>query len=104
MPQQDGKARMEWHSTRKGCSMLPFLGKGDITVLGLDGQVVRRHPTNDMLPTNLAFALPGKHRIHITEYEHGQMESLAVDCDGLPLWDGRKREMTREAHESTARG
>jgi gluconolactonase len=88
----------------KGLLYAAVFGQGDITVLGLDGQVVRRLPTNDMLPTNLAFTLPGEHRIHITEYEHGQMESLEVDCDGLPLWDGRKREMTREAHESTARG
>ena len=64
-------------------------GQGDITVLGRDGQVVRRLATNDMLPTNLAFALPGQKRIHITEYEHGQMESLDVGCDGLKLWDGR---------------
>lgn len=75
-----------------GLLYVAVFGQGDITVLGLDGQVVRRLPTNDMLPTNLAFALPGSTSIHITEYEHGQMESLHVECDGLPLWDGRRRE------------
>ena len=38
-------------------------GWGDVTVLGRDGQVVRRIETRGMPPTNLAFALPGEHRI-----------------------------------------
>lgn len=82
-----------------GLLYVAVFGQGDITVLGLDGQVVRRLPTCDMLPTNLAFALPGSTRIYITEYEHGQMETLPVDSDGLPLWDGRKPPITEEPHE-----
>jgi gluconolactonase len=72
-----------------GLLYVAVFGQGDITVLDRDGQVVRRLATNDMLPTNLAFALPGQRRIHITEYEHAQMEALDVECDGLVLWDGR---------------
>jgi gluconolactonase len=64
-------------------------GQGDVTVLGRDGQVVRRIATSGMLPTNLAFALPGTHRIHVTEYKNAQMETFDVDCDGLGLWNGR---------------
>jgi gluconolactonase len=73
--------------------------QGDVTVLGRDGKVVRRLPTLGSLPTNVAFALPGNHRIHVTEYENGQMETFAVDADGLPLWDGRRREVRKEVHE-----
>ena len=73
--------------------------QGDVTVLGRDGKVVRRLPTLGMLPTNVAFALPGQKRIHVTEYEKGQMETFAVDADGLPLWDGRGREVRKEVHE-----
>jgi hypothetical protein len=66
-------------------------------VLGRDGEVVKRIPTQGKLPTNVAFALPGQRRIHVTEYEYGQMETLGVDCDGFPLWDGRKRNLRRES-------
>jgi gluconolactonase len=75
-----------------GLLYVAVFGQGDVTVLGLDGEVVRRIRTDDMMPTNLAFALPGEHRIHVTEYEHAQMEAFTVDCDGLRLWDGRKDE------------
>ena len=33
-----------------------------------------------------------KRRIHVTEFQNGQMEVFPVSRDGLPLWDGRKRE------------
>ena len=56
---------------------------------GLDGKVVKRIATQGMLPTNLAFALPGNRSIFVTEYEHAQVEIFPVDCDGLRLWDGR---------------
>lgn len=65
-------------------------GQKDITVLGQSGQVVRRIPTAGQLPTNVAFGLPGQRRLHITEYEHGQMETISVPADGLPLWDGKQ--------------
>lgn len=86
-----------------GLLYVAVFGQGDVTVLGLNGQLVRRFPTDDKLPTNLAFALPGEHRIHVTEYQHGRMETIDVDCDGLALWDGRKREtradLREESHE-----
>jgi gluconolactonase len=72
-----------------GLLFVAVFGQGDITVLSLRGEVVRRIPTSGLLPTNVAFALPQEHRIHVTEYEHGQMETFPVDCDGLRLWDGR---------------
>jgi hypothetical protein len=36
----------------------------------------------------VAFALPGRRRLHITEYEFGQMETVEVPADGLALWNG----------------
>ena len=65
-------------------------GQGDITVLDRGGQVTNRMKTAGMLPTNVAFALPGEHRIYVTEYEHAQVEIFPVKCDGLPLWNGSK--------------
>jgi gluconolactonase len=63
-------------------------GQRDVTVLGTDGNVVQRIPTAGILPTNLAFALPGRKQIYITEYELGQMEIVDVLTDGLPLFTG----------------
>ena len=65
-------------------------GQRDVTVLGRDGAVVERIPTRGKLPTNVAFALPGRRRIHVTEYEFGQLEAFDVAADGLPLWAGPK--------------
>lgn len=73
-----------------GLLYVAVFGQGDVAVLGLDGQVTTRISTSGVLPTNLAFPLKGQRRIHVTEYQYGQMESFPVDCDGLPLWDGRK--------------
>jgi gluconolactonase len=64
-------------------------GQRDVTVLGKDGAVVERLATSGKLPTNIAFALPGRRRIHVTEYEHGQMEIFDVPTDGLSLWTGK---------------
>lgn len=72
-----------------GLLYVTVFGQGDVTVLGLNGEVVRRISTNGMLPTNVAFALPNEHRIHVTEYEHRHMETFPVNCNGLRLWDGR---------------
>jgi gluconolactonase len=63
-------------------------GQRDVTVLGKRGDVVQRIPANGKLPTNVAFALPGKKKLHITEYEFGQMELVDVSADGVPLFDG----------------
>ena len=71
-----------------GLLYVAVYGQGDITVLGAGGEVVERIATQGMLPTNVAFALPGQRRIHITEYQLGQMESIPVKRDGLRLWDG----------------
>ncbi|MHB1936653.1 MAG: SMP-30/gluconolactonase/LRE family protein [Acidobacteriaceae bacterium] len=73
-----------------GLLYVAVFGQGDVTVLGRDGEVVQRMPTRGTLPTNVAFALPGQHRLHVTEYQCGQMETFFVDCDGLPLWNGQK--------------
>jgi gluconolactonase len=69
-------------------------GQRDVTVLGKNGEVVERIPTSGKLPTNLAFALPGRKRIHVTEYEFGQLEVFDVAADGLPLWTGPKASST----------
>jgi gluconolactonase len=63
-------------------------GQRDVTVLGTKGEVVERIPTAGKLPTNAAFALPGRKRIHVTEYEFGQLEAFDVTTDGLPLCTG----------------
>jgi gluconolactonase len=63
-------------------------GQRDVTVLGTDGTVCERIGTSGILPTNLAFALPGRKRIHITEYELGQMEIVDVPTDGWALFSG----------------
>jgi gluconolactonase len=63
-------------------------GQHDVTVLGRGGNVVERIRTGGNLPTNVAFALPGRKRIHVTEYELGQVEAFDVPTDGLPLWTG----------------
>ncbi len=65
-------------------------GQHDVTVLGRQGEVVERIRTAGNLPTNVAFALPGRKRIHVTEYEFGQVEAFDVATDGLPLWTGPK--------------
>lgn len=72
----------------EGLLYVAVFGQKDVTVLGKKGEVVQRIPTAGKLPTNVAFALPGQKRLHITEYEFGQMETVAVPVDGLPLWDG----------------
>ncbi len=73
-----------------GLLYIAVFGQGDITVLGKSGEVDQRISTHGRLPTNVAFALPGERRIHVTEYEYGQMETFASAVDGLALWDGRR--------------
>jgi gluconolactonase len=71
-----------------GRLFVAVFGQQDVTVLGKTGAVVERIPTAGKLPTNVAFALPGRRRIHVTEYELGQLEAFDVTSDGLPLWTG----------------
>jgi gluconolactonase len=75
-----------------GLLYVAVFGQGDITVLDTNGAVAQRIPTQGILPTNVAFALPGEHRIHVTEYQYGQIEVFPVSRDGLRLWNGNKRE------------
>jgi gluconolactonase len=63
-------------------------GQRDVTVLDRAGDVAARIETAGKLPTNVSFALPGRRRIHVTEYEFGQIEAFDVPCDGLSLWSG----------------
>jgi gluconolactonase len=60
-------------------------GQGDITVLGRDGQVVRRMRTVGAMPTNLAFGPKGEKKIYVTEVASGSVEIIDVDTGGLPL-------------------
>jgi gluconolactonase len=78
-----------------GLLYVAVFGQGDITVLGTKGDVVNRISTQGRLPTNVAFALPGQHRLHVTDFEYGQMEVFPMSCDGLPLWDGVTRQRVR---------
>jgi gluconolactonase len=61
-------------------------GQGDVTVLGREGQLVKRIATSGILPTNLAFAANGPNRIYVTEYAAGQIEMFDVSTGGLPLY------------------
>jgi gluconolactonase len=72
----------------RGLLYVAVFGQGDVTVLGLDGKVMKRIATQGMLPTNLAFALPGERSIYVTEYQHAQIEVFSVESDGLGLWGG----------------
>ena len=83
-----------------GLLYVAVFGQGDVTVLGLNGEVVDRIPTHGLLPTNVAFALPGEHRIHVTEFQHGQVEVFPVSRNGLPLWNGNKQNMTAKQERS----
>jgi gluconolactonase len=63
-------------------------GQHDLLVLDKEGKVIERIESLGNLPTNVAFALPGKKQIAVTEYEHGQLEMYDTPTDGLPLWTG----------------
>ncbi len=80
-----------------GLLYVAVFGQGDVTVLGLNGEVVERISTHGLLPTNVAFALPGQHRICVTEFQYGQVEAFPVRRDGLRLWDGAKEKHARSA-------
>ena len=82
----------------EGLLYVAVFGQKDVTVLGRRGELVQRISTAGKLPTNVAFALPGQKRLHITEYEFGQMETVEVAAEGLPLWDGvTSEELKRRA-------
>jgi gluconolactonase len=60
-------------------------GQRNVTVLGPNGKVVRRIPTEGVYPSNLAFGPDGGNSIYVTEDEFGVLETLYVGTDGLPL-------------------
>jgi gluconolactonase len=62
--------------------------QGDVTVLGPDGSVVRRIPTDGNFPTNVCFGPPGSGKMYVTEDQKGTMEVFDVDTDGLALYTG----------------
>lgn len=64
------------------------VGQGDVTVLGTDGEVVNRIPTEGSFPTNLAFGPPGSQKIFVTEDAVGTLEVFDVGVDGASLYDG----------------
>jgi gluconolactonase len=61
-------------------------GQGNITVLGSDGKVVRRHLTEGIWPTNLHFGAPGENCIYVTEAQTGTVQIIEVGTDGFPLY------------------
>jgi len=61
-------------------------GQGDVTVLGQDGNVVRRIRTEGGKPTNCVFGLPGTNTLYVTDVEFGALEALDVGTDGLALY------------------
>jgi gluconolactonase len=85
-----------------GLLYVAVFGQGDVTVLGLNGEVVDRIRTHGLLPTNVAFALPRERRIHVTEFQHGQVEVFPVSRDGLRLWDGTRQKHDRQNSERAA--
>jgi gluconolactonase len=67
-------------------------GQGDVTVLGINGEVVRRIKTEGSLPTNCAFGPKGSKKLYVTEDEFGTMEVFDVETDGYPLFTGKRKE------------
>jgi gluconolactonase len=61
-------------------------GQSDITVLGKDGKVVRRIPTEGSTPTNCAFGPKGSEKLYVTIWGEGRMEMFDVGTDGFPLY------------------
>jgi gluconolactonase len=67
-------------------------GQGDVTVLGKDGEVVKRIKTEGTLPTNCAFGPDGSNKLYVTETELGTLEVFDVGTDGLHLYTGLRRD------------
>jgi gluconolactonase len=71
---------------RDGNLYIAVFGQQEVVVLAPDGSTVKRIRTEGMLPTNVAFGLPGQKRIYVTECEFGQVEIFDVEVDGADLW------------------
>jgi len=63
--------------------------QGDVTVLGKEGEVVKRIKTKGRMPTNCAFGPKRSKKLYVTEDELGTMEVFDVGTDGFPLYTGR---------------
>ena len=61
-------------------------GQGTVTVLGSDGNVLRRHDTDGLWPTNLHFGEAGEKSIYVTEAQTGTVQIIEVGTDGFPLY------------------
>ena len=64
------------------------VGQQDVTVLGPEGEVVRRIALEGPNPTNVAFGPAGSGKLYVTEQGVGHLEVHEVDTDGLPLMTG----------------
>jgi len=65
---------------------IAVFGQGIVTVLGPDGNVVRRIKTDGNWCTNLAFGKTGEKSIYLTEAETGTVQKFEVGTDGFPLY------------------
>lgn len=63
-------------------------GQGDVTVLGKEGEVIKRIKTEGVLPTNVAFGPGSETRLYVTENEFGQIEVFDVDTTSGKLYYG----------------
>ena len=66
-------------------------GQGEVTVLGKEGEVIRRIKTEGRLPTNCAFGPAGLKKLYVTEDEFGTLEVHDVGTDGFQLYNGQRR-------------
>jgi gluconolactonase len=73
---------------RDGNLYVAVFGQSGVTVLGKNGEVVRRIRTEGGMPTNCAFGPEGSKKLYVTEWGQGRMEVLDVGTDGFPLYTG----------------
>ncbi len=68
-----------------GLLYVSVFGQGEITVLGRDGDVLRRYRLRGSAPTNCAFATDGSTSLFVAEGEQGTVERLDLGVGGLEL-------------------
>ena len=74
---------------RDGNLYVTVYGQGDVTVLGKEGEVLKRIKLEGNNPTNCAFGPDGSKKLYVTEVERGTMEVFDVSVDGFPLYTGK---------------